>query len=89
MEETTGGLGPQLYVLTQDDYAELCNIRSMLIQMAREAYDEEKPDTADQRLVMTRSEIHYVFIEISAQIHDVLIGVRRQNVAPPRGGSWQ
>lgn len=80
MEETSGTpMGPQLYVLSHDDYAELCNIRSMLIQMAQEAYDEEQPDNAHQRLPITRSEIYFVLMAISAQIHNALNGVRRGN----------
>lgn len=87
MEETTGiPIGPQLYILSHDDYAELCNIRAMLIQMAQDAYDEDRPGNADQKLPITRSEIYFVLMAVSAQIYNALAGVRQGNiVGPPKG----
>jgi hypothetical protein len=90
MEETHGGrIGAPLYILHHDDYAELCNIRSMLIQMAEAAYAEDQPGEAHQRLPMTRAEIYFFFMEIASQIHEALNGVRRDNHMSPRSGWWQ
>ena len=81
--------GKQLYILSQDDYSDLHNIVAMLILMAQMAYNDEDRETGRQRLVLTRSEVHFVFMEISAQINDALNGVRRENSMGPRSGVWQ
>jgi hypothetical protein len=86
MEETPGARrGPPTYIMQHDDYAELCNIRSMLIQMAEAAYDEDRPSNARQHLPLTRAEYYFFFMEIASQIHEALRGVRRENNTSPRG----
>jgi hypothetical protein len=90
MEETHGGrIGAPLYILHHDDYAELCNIRSMLIQMAEAAYEEDRPHTAQLLLPLTRAEVYFFFMEIAEQIDTALNGVRRDNHIAPRSGWWQ
>jgi hypothetical protein len=78
--------GKPLYILTQDDYWELCNIRTMLIQMAQTIYDEDRPSNAQQPLPITRAETYFFFMEISLQISNALEGVRQGNYIGPRGG---
>lgn len=80
--------GKQLYILTEEDYGELCNIRTMLIQMARVIYDEDRPSNAQYPLPLTRAETYFFFMEISMQISDALEGVRQGNDIGPHRGLW-
>jgi hypothetical protein len=78
--------GKPLYILSEDDYGELCNIRTMLIQMAQTIYDEDRPSNARETLPLTRAETYFFLMEISLQISDALEGVRRgKYIGPPRG----
>jgi hypothetical protein len=80
--------GKPLYILSEDDYGELCNIRTMLIQMAQTVYDEDRPSNALHTLPLTRAETYFFFMEISLQISNALDGVRRGNYIAPHRGTW-
>jgi hypothetical protein len=83
VEETSDPIGPQLCTLSRKAYVSICRVRTMLIQMAQAAYDEDDPHNAEQRLPLTRAETYFFLMELSMEVHEALTGVCRENYVDP------
>ena len=97
MEENEfGPTGPQFYVISENTYIDLRHTESAMLQMAHEVYNDSHRESDNQRLVLSRAELNYLFagigerIEIThksaSRIGRALDGVGRENgILPPSG----
>jgi hypothetical protein len=84
-----GPTGPQLYVISERHFIELRNSQAMLDDFAREVFNDSHRGNANQRLLISRAELNYLFAGISAVIGRVLDGVGRENGIVPPDQVWQ
>jgi hypothetical protein len=82
-----GPTGPQLYVISEHHFIELRNHQVMLDEFAHEVFNDSH--RGDQRLLISRAELNYLFAGISALIGRVLDGVGEQNGVVPPDQVWQ
>ena len=63
------------YVLSQDCYDELCEVRDKLLLMAQLAGTAAAPGDNSAMLFIRRALLGQLFADLSFQIHDVLDGI--------------
>jgi hypothetical protein len=80
MEENDfGPTGPQFYLISESHYIELRYTESAMMQMAHEVFNDSHRQTDNQRLVLSRAELNYLFAGIGELIGRALDGVGREN----------
>jgi hypothetical protein len=82
-EEQFGPMGPQLYVLSERHYVELRQSEAMLDQLAHAIYNDTHRAQGDQRIVLPRAQMNYLFAGVSALIRRALDGVSQENRVVP------
>ena len=85
----SGPSGPQLYLLSEEGYRELKSIQAMLTLIARIAHGEEDDTNGKTMLTISRADMSYYFLEISALIGDALDRLGKENVVGKQGWMWQ
>lgn len=81
--------GPQLYLLSEEGYAELKHIQTMLTLMAGITYNEEDKANGNATLTIGRSELYFIFQAINAQIDGVLERLGNENWLFNQNRVWQ
>jgi hypothetical protein len=81
--------GPQLYLLSEEGYAELKHIQTMLTLMADITYNEEDKTSGNATLAIGRAELYFIFQVINAQIDGVLERLGNENWLFSQNRAWQ
>jgi hypothetical protein len=90
MEENEfGPTGPQFYVISENTYIDLRYTESAMLQMAHEVFNDSHRESDNQRLVLSRAELNYLFAGIGELIGRALDGVGRENGILPWNGVRQ
>jgi hypothetical protein len=90
MEENDfGPTGPQFYVISEGHYIDLRHTESVMMQMAHEVFNDSHREADNQRLVLSRAELNYLFAGIGELIGRALDGVGRDNGILPWNGVRQ
>jgi hypothetical protein len=82
-ENDFGPTGPQLYVLSERHYIHLRHTQTMMDDMAHVVFNDSHREQGNQRLVVSRAELKYLFAGISELIGRALDGVKQENGVLP------
>lgn len=90
MEDMPGGRrGPQLYLLSEENFESLKDIQVVLTLLAQITYSKSEDAKQSAMLSIGRAELCFIFEAINAKIDDVVKRIGNENWLGAQSSAWQ